>query len=90
MRYSDYEQRQLDIASGEELDRHAERKARAMRTSPFKVECDELAVKFSFGDGSIAIRMDLTPQAARNLAQDLIDHAQLCEDANEYELEQMS
>jgi hypothetical protein len=25
MRYSDYEQRQMDIASGEELDRHARR-----------------------------------------------------------------
>jgi hypothetical protein len=56
-------------------------------TSPFKVTCDELAVKFSFGDGSIAIRMDLTPQAARNLAQDLIDQAQLCEDANDHERE---
>jgi hypothetical protein len=30
MRYSDYEQRQMDIASGEELDRQAERKARDM------------------------------------------------------------
>lgn len=27
MRYSDYEQRQMDIASGEELDRRAERRA---------------------------------------------------------------
>jgi hypothetical protein len=32
MRYSDHEQRQMDIASGEELDRHAERQeARAER-----------------------------------------------------------
>jgi DnaJ-class molecular chaperone len=28
MRYSDHEQRQMDIASGEELDRHAERRTR--------------------------------------------------------------
>jgi hypothetical protein len=47
-------------------------------TSPFKVTCDECG-----------LAMDLTTQAARRLAQDLIDQAQLCEDANEYELEQM-
>jgi hypothetical protein len=32
MRYSDHEQRQMDIASGQEMDRHAER--RAARTLP--------------------------------------------------------
>lgn len=28
MRYSDHEQRQMDIASGKDLDRHAERRAK--------------------------------------------------------------
>jgi hypothetical protein len=51
----------------------------------FKVECDECAVKFSFGEGSIAVRMDLTPNAARLLGYELIEKAQDCEDANEME-----
>jgi hypothetical protein len=89
MRYSDYEQRQLDIASGEELDRHAERKARAM-TYPFKVTCDECAVTLHFTEGRFGLAMDLTTQAARRLAQELIDKAQDCEDADEYELEQQA
>jgi hypothetical protein len=57
---------------------------------PFKVTCDECAVKFSFGEGRIGFHMDVTPQTARNLAQDLIEAAQDCEDAQEHELEQMS
>jgi hypothetical protein len=56
----------------------------------FKVECDELAVKFSFGEGGIAVRMDLTPNAARLLGYELIEKAQDCEDAQEHELEQMA
>jgi hypothetical protein len=56
----------------------------------FKVKCDECAVKVSFGEGNIAVRTELTPQAARALAQDLMEAAQDCEDANEYELEQMA
>jgi hypothetical protein len=89
VRYSDYEQRQLDIASGEELDRHAERRARSMNYA-FKVTCDECAVKFSFGEGRFGTHFDLTPQAARELGQQLIDKAQDCEDAQEHELEQMA
>jgi hypothetical protein len=34
--------------------------------------------------------MDITPQTARALAQDLIEAAQDCEDAQEHELEQMT
>jgi hypothetical protein len=56
----------------------------------FKVTCDECAVKFVFGEGSITVKADLTPQAARDLAQELIEAAQDCEDAQEHELEQMS
>lgn len=39
MRYSDHEQRQMDIKSGEELDRHAERKAKQidLRSASFRV-----------------------------------------------------
>jgi hypothetical protein len=59
-------------------------------TSPFKVTCDECAVTLHFTEGRFGVAMDLSTQAARRLAQDLIDQAQLCEDANEYELEQMA
>jgi hypothetical protein len=56
----------------------------------FKVKCDECAVTLTFGEGKIAVTTDMTPAAARALAQDLIDKAELCEDAEEhYELEQM-
>jgi hypothetical protein len=58
-------------------------------TSPFKVTCDECAVTLHFTEGRFGLAMDLSTQAARRLAQDLIDQAQLCEDANEYEPEQM-
>jgi hypothetical protein len=51
----------------------------------FKVTCDECAVKFSFGEGRIGFHMDITPQTARALAQDLLEAAQDCEDANEME-----
>jgi hypothetical protein len=57
---------------------------------PFKVTCDELAVRFRFGEGRIAVDMDLTPNAARLLGYELIEKAQDCEDAQEHELEQMS
>jgi hypothetical protein len=56
----------------------------------FKVTCDDCAVKFVFGEGGITVKADLTPQVARWLGQELIDKAQDCEDANEYELEQMA
>jgi hypothetical protein len=56
----------------------------------FKVECDDCSVRFSFGEGDIGVRMDLTPEAARRLGQELIDKAQDCEDADEYELEQQA
>jgi hypothetical protein len=59
-------------------------------TSPFKVTCDECAVTLHFTEVRFGVAMDLSTQAARRLAQDLIDQAQLCEDANEYELEQMA
>jgi hypothetical protein len=59
-------------------------------TSPFKVTCDECAVTLHFTEGRFGVAMDLSTQAARRLAQDLIDQAQLCEDAQEHELEQMA
>jgi hypothetical protein len=59
-------------------------------TYPFKVACDECAVTLKFSEGKFGMAIDLTPAAARALAQDLIDKAELCEDAEEdYELEQM-
>jgi hypothetical protein len=58
-------------------------------TSPFKVTCDECAVTLHFTEGRFGLAMDLTTQAARRLAQELIDKAQDCEDAEEHELEQM-
>jgi hypothetical protein len=59
-------------------------------THPFKVTCDECAVTLHFTEGRFGLAMDLTTQAARRLAQDLIDQAKLCEDAQEFELEQMA
>jgi hypothetical protein len=56
----------------------------------FKVTCDDCAVKFSFGEGRFGAHFDLTPQTARALAQDLMEAAQNCEDAQEHELEQMA
>jgi hypothetical protein len=56
----------------------------------FKVRWDECSVRFSFGEGDIGVHMDLAPEAARRLAQDLIEAAQDCEDAQEHELEQMA
>jgi hypothetical protein len=56
----------------------------------FKVTCDDCSVRFSFGEGDIGVHMDLAPEAARRLGQQLIDKAKDCEDAQEHELEQMS
>ena len=58
-------------------------------TYPFKVTCDECAVTLHFTEGRFGLAMDLTTQAARRLGQELLDRAQDCEDANEYELEKM-
>jgi len=59
-------------------------------TSPFRVTCDDCTVTLHFVDGRFGFAVDLaSPEAARRLGQDLIDQAQICEDANEYELEQM-
>jgi hypothetical protein len=54
-------------------------------TYPFKVTCDECAVTLHFTEGRFGLAMDLTPQAARRLGQELMDRAQDCEDANDYE-----
>jgi hypothetical protein len=66
--------------------------------SPFKVTCDECAVtlelEVTFRDlkspSAMWVAVNLTPQTARALAQDLLEAAQDCEDANEHELEQMA
>lgn len=63
--------------------------------SPFRVTCDECACTLHYVEGRFGFAVDLTPQAARRLGQELIDKAQLCEDAQEYEqgqkkLEQMA
>jgi hypothetical protein len=58
-------------------------------TGPFRVTCDECACTLHYTDGKFGLAVDLTPATARQLAQDLLDKAQSCEDANEYELEQM-
>ena len=55
----------------------------------FKVTCDDCAVTLHFTEGRAGFAADLTPDAARRLAHDLIDRATDCEDANEHELEQM-
>jgi hypothetical protein len=57
--------------------------------SPFKVTCDECAITLHFTEGRFGVAMDLTPNAARLLGYELIEKAQLCEDAQEHEVEQM-
>ncbi len=57
-------------------------------TMPFHVTCDECACTLHYSDGKFGLAIDLTPAAARQLGQELIDAAQLCEDANEHEMEQ--
>jgi hypothetical protein len=59
-------------------------------TYPFKVRCDECALTLSFSSGNTSLAVDISPEQARRLAQDLIDKAQDCEDAQEHELEQMA
>jgi hypothetical protein len=59
-------------------------------TSPFKVTCDECAITLHYVDGRFGFAVDITPQAARRLGQELIDKAQDCEDAQEHELEQQA
>jgi hypothetical protein len=59
-------------------------------TYPFKVTCDECAVTLHFTEGRFGLAVDLTPNAARLLGYELQEKAQLCEDAQEHELEQMA
>jgi hypothetical protein len=56
----------------------------------FKVTCDECAVTIRYSDTRSGFAIDITPSAARRLAAELIDKAELCEDSEEYELEQMA
>jgi hypothetical protein len=56
----------------------------------FQVTCDECAVTLRYIDVRSGFAIDLTPSAARRLGQELIDKATDCEDANEFELEQMN
>lgn len=59
-------------------------------TMPFHVTCDECAVTLHYADGKFGLAIDLSPETARRLAQELIDKAADCEDAEEHELEQMN
>lgn len=58
--------------------------------SPFRVTYDECALTLSFSSGNTSLAVDISPEQARRLAQDLLDKAKVCEDANEHELEQMA
>lgn len=60
-----------------------------MSNSPFKVTCDECALTLHYTEGRFGFATDLTPEAARNLAQALLDQAELCEDAQELEPQMM-
>lgn len=64
----------------------------------FAVKCDDCTVTISYagteaklacGCSRFGLSVDLTPDAARWLAQELIERAQDCEDAETHELEQM-
>jgi hypothetical protein len=57
---------------------------------PFRVTHDECACTLHYVEGKFGFAVDLTPQAARLLGQELIDKAKDCEDAQEHELEQMA
>jgi hypothetical protein len=59
-------------------------------TTPFRVTCDECAITLHFTEGRFGLAVDLTPNAARLLGYELQEKAQLCEDAQEHELEQMA
>jgi hypothetical protein len=61
-----------------------------MSTHPFRVTADECALTLHYVDGKFGFAADLTPATARALAQDLIDKAQDCEDAQDHEVEQMT
>ena len=59
MRYSDHEQRQMDIKSGEELDRHAEHRAQRM-VDDAKVYCRDAVRSIERADWEAATQILLT------------------------------
>jgi hypothetical protein len=73
MRYSDHEQRQMDIASGQELDRHAER--RTIQCVGSSREPNE-PIKFDLrvhGGGDAFCNYRLTIDEAIKLRRELTD-----------------